>query len=87
MIESCQEIKYRNILLYLINIYTTLLKIFSNSSIRLFADDTSLYIMVDDPIQAANQPNSDLEKNHRWADKWLVTFNPEKSEYILFSSK
>ena len=25
-----------------------------NSSIRLFADDTSLYIIVDDPIQAPN---------------------------------
>ena len=87
MIESCQEILYRNLLLYLINIYTTFLKIFSNSSIRLFADDTSLNIMVDDPIQAADQPNSDLEKFHGEADKWLVTFNPENAEYILFSSK
>ena len=28
-----------------------------DSSIRLFADDTSLYIIVDDPIQAAEQLN------------------------------
>ena len=33
-----------------------------NSSIILFADDTSLYIIVDDPIQAADQLNSDLAK-------------------------
>ena len=58
-----------------------------NSSIRLFADDTSLYIIVDDTIQAAETLNSDLEKNSRWAQQWLVTFNPAKSESILFSRK
>ena len=36
-----------------------------NSSIRLFADDTTLYIIVDDPIQAAEQLNLDLAKIHR----------------------
>ena len=50
-----------------------------NSSIRLFADDTSLYIIVDDPIQAAEQLNMDLAKIHRWAEKWLLTFNPVSS--------
>ena len=33
-----------------------------NSSIRLFADDTSFYIIVDDPIQAAEQLKLDLAK-------------------------
>ena len=50
-------------------------------------DATSLYIIVDDPIQAAEQLNLDLVKIHHWADKWLVTFNPGKSESILLSSK
>ena len=58
-----------------------------HSSIRLFADDTSLYIIVDNPIQAAEQLNSDLLKIHLWATKWLVRFNPEKSESMLFSRK
>ena len=58
-----------------------------NSTIRLFADDTSLYIIVDDPIQAAEQLNLDLAKIHHWADKWPVTFNPGKSESILLSRK
>ena len=31
-----------------------------NSSIRPFADNTSLYIIVDDPIQAAKQLNLDM---------------------------
>ena len=57
------------------------------SSIRLFADDTSLYIIVDNPFQAAEQLNLDLQKIHRWAAKWLVTFNPGKSESILLSRK
>ena len=58
-----------------------------NSSIRLFADDTSLYIIVDNPTQAAYQLNSDLLKIHQWATKWLVTFNPSKSESVIFSRK
>ena len=33
-----------------------------NSSIRLFADDTRLYIIVDNPTEAVNQLNSYLSK-------------------------
>ena len=40
-----------------------------NSSIRLFADDTTLYIIVDNPVQAADQLNFDLFKIHQWANK------------------
>ena len=58
-----------------------------DSSIRLFADDTRLYIIVDNPFQAAEQLNSDLQKMHRWAAKWLVPFNPGNSEPILLSRK
>ena len=39
------------------------------SSIRLFADDSSLYIIVDDPIKATEHINMDLVKIHRWAGK------------------
>ena len=58
-----------------------------NSSIRLFADDTSLNIMVDNPTEAATLLNSDLSKIHQWATKWLVKFNPAKSESVIFSRK
>ena len=58
-----------------------------HSTIRLFADDTSLYIIVEDPLRAANQLNSDLAKIHLWATKWLVSFNPSKSESMMFSRK
>ena len=58
-----------------------------NSKIRLFADDTSLYVIVDNPTDATEKLNSDMEKIHQWAAKWLVTFNPSKSESLLFSRK
>ena len=56
-----------------------------NSSIRLFADDTSLYIIVENPIQAATILNSDLSQIYTWAPNWLVTFNQSMTESLLFS--
>ena len=46
------------------------------SNIRLFADDTSLYMVVDNPDTAAELLNLDINKIMTWAKKWLVTFNP-----------
>ena len=57
------------------------------SNIRLFADDTSLYIIVDNPLVAAETLIVDLEKISRWAVTWLVTFNPNKSITLLLSLK
>ena len=56
-----------------------------NSVIRLFADDTSLYIIVDSPEEASDTLNQDLEKIPTWADKLLVSFNPKKTESIIIS--
>ena len=58
-----------------------------NSIIRLFADDTSLYIIVDSPEEASQTINQDLVRIPAWAEKWLVSFNPNKTEYILLSRK
>ena len=57
------------------------------SAIRLFADDTTLYVIVDNPQHAAIRINSDLEKINDWASRWLVTFNPDKTESLLISRK
>ena len=56
-----------------------------HSCIRLFADDTSLYIIVNNPDNAAEILNADLETIHSWAKTWLVKFNPSKSESLLVS--
>ena len=50
-----------------------------NTNIRPFADDTSLYIIVDTPQNAALQLNNELAKIHIWAYNWLGSFNPSKS--------
>ena len=55
------------------------------SNIRLFADDTSLFIIVD--IIAAACLNYDLDKIFQWAAKWLVIFNSSKTESLLISRK
>ena len=44
-------------------------------SIRLFADDTSLYIVVDSPDGAIYHLNVDLNSISTWADAWLVALN------------
>ncbi len=72
-------------LLFLIYINDIVNNIHSN--IRLFADDTSLYIIVEDPISASTILNNDLETIHQWSEKWLVKFNPSKTETMLFSRK
>ena len=69
-------------LLYINNIVDNI-----NSTIRRFADDTSLYIIVDNPHNTARQLDTDLQMTHQWATQWLVTFNPTKSESITFSRK
>ena len=50
------------------------------SNICLIADDTSVYIIVDDPVAAAELLNLDLDKITKWAKEWLVKFNPNKTE-------
>ena len=55
------------------------------SCIRLFADDTSLFIIVDDPVASAERLNADLIKILQWTETWLVTFNPNKTESLIIS--
>ncbi|MEW8542639.1 MAG: reverse transcriptase family protein, partial [Candidatus Thiodiazotropha sp.] len=58
-----------------------------NTNVRLFADDTSLYIIVDTPERAAVSLNSDLQAINQWATEWLVDFNPSKTFTMTISRK
>ena len=58
-----------------------------DSNIRLFADDTSLFLTADDPVSCANVIQSDLLQISSWANKWKVNFNPNKTETVIFSRK
>ena len=57
------------------------------SDINLFADDTSLLDIIDDPDLSAKRLNDDLERLHIWSSKWLVTFNLAKTEVVTCSNK
>ena len=65
-------------LLFLLYINDIVIDIGAN--IRLFADDTSLFVIVKNPDAAAELINNDMNKISTWAGKWLVKFNPGKNE-------
>ena len=57
------------------------------SQIRLFADDTSLFFVVEHVNTTAEIMNFDISKLTDWASKWLVSFNPSKTESLLITRK
>jgi hypothetical protein len=73
-------------LLFLIFI-NDLTYVIRHCKIRLFADDTCLYIEVEDPQQAAIALNADLDNIQSWADRWLITFSPPKTEDLIITNK
>ena len=58
-----------------------------HASVRLFADDTSLYIIFDTPDSAALILNNDLSYITSSAADWLVDFNASKTLSMLMSRK
>ena len=60
------------------------------SSVKLFAVDTSLFSTVYDPNMSADQLDKDLKKVLDWAYKWKMIFNPDLSKQaqeVIFSRK
>ena len=60
------------------------------SSIKFFADDTSLFSVIRDPLVSANELNHDLDLISQWAHQWKMSFNPDPTkvaEEVLFSLK
>ena len=53
----------------------------------IFADDTTLFGVVDNPINSAQLLNKDLNKISQWSDQGLVTMNPSKTRPMTFSNK
>ena len=57
---------------------------------KLFADDTSLFSVVNNINESANQMNMDLEKISLWAYQWKMSFNPDiskQAQEFIFSKK
>ena len=58
--------------------------------VKLFADDTSLFTIVQDPNSAASDLNHDLYVIRLWAYKWRMSFNPDPRKQaveLIFSKK
>ena len=56
-------------------------------SVRLFADDTTLYIIVECPNAAARCLNADLQTISQWAEDWLVNCNANKTLSMIISRR
>jgi hypothetical protein len=58
-------------------------------NIKLFADDTSLFIIIDDSnyIEASEILSTNLGRIYNWSRDWAIKFNPNKTESLLFTRK
>ena len=57
---------------------------------KLFADDTSLFSVVQDITLSAKNLNDDLKKINKWAFQWKMSFNPDpnkQAQEVIFSRK
>ena len=61
-----------------------------SSIVKLFADDTSLFSVVQNKNNSASQLNNVLDKVSDWAYTWKMSFNPDPSKQaqeVIFSRK
>ena len=59
-------------------------------SAKLFADDASLFSVVENVNETTTNLNKDLEKINKWAHQWKMSFNPDSTKMaqeVLFSRK
>ncbi len=58
-----------------------------NCNIKLFADDTTLYLVFDDDVEATQCMNNNLDNVKQWSNTWFVNFNPRKTEAMVITGK
>ena len=60
------------------------------STVKLIADDTSLFSVVHDSNMLAYQLNNDAQKISDWVHNWKISFNPhlkKQAQEVMFSRK
>ena len=60
------------------------------SNVKLFVDDTSIFLVVRDSSSSSLSLNEDLFKISQWGYKWKMLFNPDTSKQaqeVVFSCK
>ena len=63
---------------------------FLKSTVKLFADNTSIFHVIEGPNTSAEILNHDLTRISEWAYIWKMSFNPDPSKQaqeMLFSNK
>ena len=61
-----------------------------STTAKLFADDASLFSIVQNVSTSASHLNNDLSKITNWAFQWKMNFNPDPSKHaqeVIFSRK
>ena len=58
-----------------------------NCDVKMFADDTSLFAVVEDERRSADELNADLDRVRLWAWQWKMQFDVNKTEEVVFSCK
>ena len=61
-----------------------------SSTVKLFADDTSIFSVFDDNNVSVMKLNNDLLKISKWSHQWEMSFNPDVSKQaqeVIFSRK
>ena len=56
------------------------------SLVKLFADDTSMYLRLNDGVTRTYILNSDITKILNWSQRWKVNFNPAKTELLTITN-
>ena len=54
-----------------------------NCNVKLFADDKSLFTLVQEPNAATEDMNHDLELISQWAHDWKISFNPDPQKQAV----
>ena len=57
------------------------------TNIRLYADDSTLFVTTDRQEDATRDLNNDISRVAEWAKKWFITFNATKTECMQFSRR
>ena len=71
-------------------IYINGLPLGLTTNVKLFADDTSLFSVVNNASVSASRLNNDLVKIRDWAFNWKISFNPDPTKQVkevIFSKK
>lgn len=72
--------------LFLVYQYINNITFYLDNHIRLFADDTSFFVIIDsDAIGSAISLTNDLEIFFKKKTQWLVEFNPTKTVNVFFT--